>query len=366
MMKDGWIKLYRNVTNWRLYDNDFMFKFFVTLLADASVYEKKWNGTTIKRGQILTSISHLSRQFNKTPRQIRTALDNMDGEEIEITTTNRYTVISIKNYELYQDRCQTECQTECNENDKRNDKRNDKQNDKQRARQKDSLNNSYYDSCEYDETKENAKNVKRNDKRNDKRNVTKMSNEMSNEMSTTKEDKEDKEERIKKEIHTNVCKEKKLSADAEIFSSEKDSGNNAQLIPEEKEKEKKVAPKRESRFVPPTLEEVKDYEAQKGYTFSAEKFWGYYESNGWRVGKNPMKNWHGACVTWQGKQNEENNNLNLNNNATIQPTGGRASANEPGWLRHQRENEEYLQYHLKRAMSKINTKDDDKDVNGIF
>ena len=94
-MKDGWIKLYRNVTNWRLYGNDFMFKFFVTLLADANVYEKKWNGTTIKRGQILTSISHLSRQFNKTPRQIRTALKNMEGEEIEITTTNRFTIISI-------------------------------------------------------------------------------------------------------------------------------------------------------------------------------------------------------------------------------------------------------------------------------
>ena len=129
-----------------------------------------------------------------------------------------------------------------------------------------------------------------------------------------------KESKVKKEIeeiHTNVCKEKKLSADAEIFSDEKDSGNNAQLIPEEKEKEKKVAPKRESRFVPPTLEEIKDYEAQKGYTFSAEKFWGYYESNGWRVGKNPMKNWHAACVTWQGKQNEESNNLKINQNTTI-------------------------------------------------
>ena len=116
--------------------------------------------------------------------------------------------------------------------------------------------------------------------------------------------------------------------------------------------------------LPISLEEVKDYEAQKGYTFSAEKFWGYYESNGWRVGKNPMKNWHAACVTWQGKQNEESNNLNLNN-ATIQREGGRASADEPEWLRHQRENEEYLQYHLKRAMSKLETRDD-KDVNGIF
>ena len=335
MMKDGWIKLYRNVTNWRLYENDFMFKFFVTLLANANVYEKKWNGTTIKRGQILTSISHLSRQFNKTTRQIRTALDNMEGEEIEITTTNRFTIISIKNYESYQDICQTECQTECNENDKRNDKRNDKQNDKQRARQNDSLNNSYYDSCEYDETKENAKNDKLNDKRNDKLNVTKMSNEMSNEMSTTKEDKEDKEERINKEIHTNVCKEKKSISDAEIFSDEKNSGNNDQLISEEEKKEKSSARKERTQFVPPTLEEVQDYEAQKGYTFSAEKFWGYYESNGWRVGKNPMKSWHGACVTWQGKQNEEQINLNSNGINTQRP--------ESRFERREREEREYLE-----------------------
>ena len=41
----------------------------------------------------------------------------------------------------------------------------------------------------------------------------------------------------REEIHTYVCKEKKPSADSEIFSDEKDSGNNAQLIPEEKEKE---------------------------------------------------------------------------------------------------------------------------------
>ena len=132
-----------------------------------------------------------------------------------------------------------------------------------------------------------------------------------------------------------MCKEKKSISDAEIFSDEKNSGNNDQLIPEEKKKEKKVAPKRESRFTPPTLEEVKDYEAQKGYTFSAEKFWGYYESNGWRVGKNPMKSWHGACVTWQGKQNEEQINLNSNGINTQRP--------ESRFERREREEREYLE-----------------------
>ena len=57
----------------------------------------------------------------------------------------------------------------------------------------------------------------------------------------------------------------------------------------------------------------------------------------------------------------------LNVKIQILVEGGRASANEPEWLRHQRENEEYLQYHLKRAMSKLETRDDDtKKIEGIF
>lgn len=72
--------------------------------------------------------------------------------------------------------------------------------------------------------------------------------------------------------------------------------------PPSPEEEKKEPTK---RFVPPSLEEVKAYIKEKGYTFSAEAFVGYYESNGWMVGKNKMKNWHGACATWQSKRNEE-------------------------------------------------------------
>ena len=252
----------------------------------------------------------MSDVLNLSTQNIRTIFRKLNGKELTIKTTNRNTHITICNYDSYQG-----------------------------------------------EKKET-----------NKENNTQLTNKQhtTNKQLTTIKEYKNKEYKKEEEISTIVDKEKKSISDAEIFSVEKDSGNNAQLISEEKEKEKKVAPKRESRFTPPTLEEVKDYEAQKGYTFSAEKFWGYYESNGWRVGKNPMKSWHGACVTWQGKQNEESNNLNLNNNATIQPTGGRASAGEPEWLRHQRENEEYLQYHLKRAMSKLDTKDDTKDVNGIF
>ena len=53
------------------------------------------------------------------------------------------------------------------------------------------------------------------------------------------------------------------------------------------------------KFVKPTLAEIKAYIAENGYTFPAEAFMDYYESNGWKVGRNPMKSWQATCRTWQ-------------------------------------------------------------------
>lgn len=52
------------------------------------------------------------------------------------------------------------------------------------------------------------------------------------------------------------------------------------------------------RFVPPTVDEVADYCRQHGKAVDAERFVAYYTSNGWRVGRNPMKSWHAAIATW--------------------------------------------------------------------
>lgn len=52
------------------------------------------------------------------------------------------------------------------------------------------------------------------------------------------------------------------------------------------------------RFKPPSREEVQAYIVEKGYKVDAERFIDYYTSNGWRVGKNPMKDWKAAVRTW--------------------------------------------------------------------
>lgn len=52
------------------------------------------------------------------------------------------------------------------------------------------------------------------------------------------------------------------------------------------------------RFSPPSLPELQAYIQEKGYSIDAESFIAFYESKGWYVGKNKMKNWKMALVTW--------------------------------------------------------------------
>ena len=58
-----------------------------------------------------------------------------------------------------------------------------------------------------------------------------------------------------------------------------------------------------ARMARPTLQEVEAYIAEKGYHVDAAAFIAYYDSNGWKVGKNPMKSWKGALTTWERRDN---------------------------------------------------------------
>lgn len=52
------------------------------------------------------------------------------------------------------------------------------------------------------------------------------------------------------------------------------------------------------RFVPPTVQAVRDYMALIGIAHKAEAWYAHYESNGWMVGKVRMRDWKAACRTW--------------------------------------------------------------------
>ena len=65
-------------------------------------------------------------------------------------------------------------------------------------------------------------------------------------------------------------------------------------------KRDKIKPKK--AFIPPNLEEVQAYVKEKGYNMDAAAFCDYYASNGWKVGRNAMKDWRAAVNSWNRKQ----------------------------------------------------------------
>lgn len=59
------------------------------------------------------------------------------------------------------------------------------------------------------------------------------------------------------------------------------------------------------KFVPPTLEEVKSYCQERGNGVDADKWYDHYLAVGWKVGKNPMKDWKAAVRKWEEKKSVE-------------------------------------------------------------
>lgn len=53
------------------------------------------------------------------------------------------------------------------------------------------------------------------------------------------------------------------------------------------------------RFKKPTIQEVNEYCIERNNSVNPETFIDFYESNGWKVGKNPMKDWKACVRTWE-------------------------------------------------------------------
>ena len=90
-------------------------------------------------------------------------------------------------------------------------------------------------------------------------------------------------------------------------------GKVSQEIELEKGKSEDKKPAR-PRFTPPTLEDVKAYCIERGNNVDAQRFIDYYTANGWKVGKNPMKDWKASVRTWERNS--------YNDKASQQQSGG--------------------------------------------
>ena len=102
-MATGWIKLHRNITGWEWYHDTNTFRVFVHLLLRANHEDKKWEGHMVKRGQVIIGRKTLAEETNLSEQNIRTALNHLKSTN-EITTkpTNKFTLVTIINYDKYQ------------------------------------------------------------------------------------------------------------------------------------------------------------------------------------------------------------------------------------------------------------------------
>ena len=56
------------------------------------------------------------------------------------------------------------------------------------------------------------------------------------------------------------------------------------------------------KFIRPTLEQIKDYCLERKNNVNPEKWLNHYESKGWKIGNQAMKDWKACIRTWEGKE----------------------------------------------------------------
>lgn len=74
---------------------------------------------------------------------------------------------------------------------------------------------------------------------------------------------------------------------------------NNSLLKDTLDKSKVAHIKDSKRFVKPSIAEVADYCRERGNAVDPERFWNFYESKGWMVGKSKMKDWKACVRTWE-------------------------------------------------------------------
>ena len=102
-MEYGYILLQKKILEWEWYKDTNTKTVFIHLLLKANWKDAKWRGIDIKRGQVVTSIRHLSDELNLSERTIRTSLEHLTkSREIDKQTTSKYSVITVLNYDKSQ------------------------------------------------------------------------------------------------------------------------------------------------------------------------------------------------------------------------------------------------------------------------
>lgn len=102
-MGKRYIKLYEQIMGWEWYRSTNTFRVFVHLLLKANFADLQFEGRTIHRGQVVTSLSSLVRETGLTTKEVRVALEHLIRTgEVASQSFNRFRIITISKYDYFQ------------------------------------------------------------------------------------------------------------------------------------------------------------------------------------------------------------------------------------------------------------------------
>jgi len=201
MDNEGYIKIYRKLKDWEWFTDSVTLMVFIYCLTSANWKDGKFKGIDVPRGSFITGRKKMAERLNISEQSLRTAINHLKStNEITIKSTNKFSLVTIVNWEKYQD---------------------------------------------FEEELTN-----------------KTTNKMSNEQPTTNQQLTTIEERNNIKRNNNI-------------------------------------------FIKPTLEEVRAYCEERNNNVDPETFINFYESKGWLIGKNKMKDWKAAVRTWEKNRKEK-------------------------------------------------------------
>ena len=103
MNDQGYIKTYRSLYSWRWFFDNEVLRCWLYLLFKANHQDEVQNGIEVKRGQLITTLSELSRDLRLSVQQVRRTLNALKSTyDIASCSTNKFTLISVCEYDYYQ------------------------------------------------------------------------------------------------------------------------------------------------------------------------------------------------------------------------------------------------------------------------
>lgn len=103
MLKSGFVKIQREFTTWKWYEDNKTKSVFLHLLLTANYEDKEWRNIIVKRGSRVASYRKIATELGMSEKSVHVAINHLVGSnDVAVNSTNQYTVFSVVCYDDFQ------------------------------------------------------------------------------------------------------------------------------------------------------------------------------------------------------------------------------------------------------------------------